>query len=263
VPTAFGLKNYIILTPLLLYSWFYFYEKNRFLFYFFFISILGLIIYSFSIIVFKNYSFVSTQWFKTTIWLKLLSSIVLILAIAKFDFLVFFPKRKLNTAYIFPFIAIFSIGIMMRPFSFFKNKDYHFPFSSYQSSETDIALLAKANTPITAQFLTPASCTAFKYHSERGSYIDFKAVTHSKDAFGTWYERVQEVYRIGGKNATIKGLAATKLADENFARLTENDFLELKKKGVTHLLCEKKQALNFTKIVENQDFIIYELEDKR
>jgi hypothetical protein len=229
--------------------------KKSVKYYFFIISITGLAIYTFFIIYFKKYDFISTQWFKTTIWLKVLSTFAFVLVLEKIKFINF----SLNTRFIFPLMALFSIGIMYHPISFFKNKDYHFPFANYQKAEIDIALLAKKNTPIDAQFVTPTNCTAFKYYSERGSYIDFKAVTHSKDAFGTWYERIQEVYRVGGKNASVKGLAVANIADENFANLKEIDFMELKKKGVTHLLCEKKQQLYFTKVVENEQFIIYKI----
>jgi hypothetical protein len=259
VPTQFGLKNYLILVPVFIVGLFYFRKKDQCLFYFFCISILGLIIYTLGICILKNYNFVSTQWFKTTIWLKLLSVLALV---ASFEQLLVREKLsyfKLKTIYFFPILAIFSLTMMYHPISFFKSKDYHFPFVAYQNAEIDIALLAKATTPKDAQFLTPASCTAFKFYSERGSYIDFKAVTHSKDAFAIWYERIQEVYRVGGKNATIKGLAVTALADENYANCKENNFIEMKKKGVTHLLCEKKQTLNFTKVAENQRFIIYQL----
>ncbi len=259
VPTQFGLKNYLVLVPIFVFGLLYFRKKEQHLFYFFCISILGLITYTLVICIFKNYNFVSTQWFKTTIWLKMLGVLALVASLEQF----LKPKNalysKLKTVYLLPILAIFSLGIMYHPIAFFKSKDYHFPFYAYQNAEIDIALLAKTNTPNDAQFLTPASCTAFKFYSERGSYIDFKAVTHSKDAFGIWYERIQEVYRVGGKNAATKGLAVTSLADENYANGKENDFIAMKNKGVTHLLCDKKQVLNFTKVAENERFVIYKL----
>ncbi len=255
IPTAFGLKNYLILVPFFLFGAYYFYKKSLFLASFFFISISGLIIYTLSIVAFNQYAIVATQWFKTTVWLKPLALIGLLAWIeSKAYFGVFSRFEKLNFN---PQLGIIGLFVAFFALSIFKQKDLHFPFGEYTTAEIDIALLAKANTKKDALFLTPASCTAFKFHSERSSYIDFKAVIHSKDVFGEWYNRILEVYKLN--NLSIKGLALTSVADKHFSSLTENDFLTFKEKGVTHLLCEQKQQLSFPKVAENQAFIIYEI----
>jgi hypothetical protein len=246
VPTSFGLKNYIILAPLFLFAWFYFYKRNDILFYFFSISICGLIIYCILLLGFHQYDIISSQWFKTTVWLKPLAIIAILAYLEEKNYISFIQK-----------IPVFVYGILVILLSLLKSNDYHFPMISYKNAEIEIAILAEAKTPQNAVFVTPASCTFFKYYSERSSYIDFKAVTHSKDALGEWYSRIKEVYHL--ENTTEKGLNLTSIADQNFSQCTKNDFMALQNKGVSHLLCSKNQVLELPIIAENQDFIIYEL----
>ncbi len=75
IPEAFGLKNYLVLVPLFLFGWVYFRKNNEMLFWFFNFTILGLVIYTIGVELFQNTLFLSTQWFKTTIWLKYFSII--------------------------------------------------------------------------------------------------------------------------------------------------------------------------------------------
>jgi hypothetical protein len=46
-------------------------------------------------------------------------------------------------------------------------------------------------------------------------------------------------------------------ADEKFYQLREADFLALKKEGVTHILTKKTHQLNFLKVDENEEYVVY------
>lgn len=259
IPSAYGLKNYLILLPLVLFGAYFYKKHSSTLFYFFIISILISITYTISIELFKYYGVVSTQWFKTTVWLKPLAVLAMWIWVAEKINL----KHTLSEKYIsILLLSLATLGIcgMIYPFSIFKSRDYHFPFSKYETPEIDAAIWAKQHLPNNATFLTPADCTAFKFYSERGSYIDFKAVTHSKNAFGAWYNRINEVYHL--EKEAAKGLALTPIANMHYSTINQSAVDSLVQKGVTHLLFYKNYVPNIIadSVYENSKFAIYKIQ---
>lgn len=252
VPSYFGLKNYLVLIPLIGFAWYFWYKNNTMLFNLFGISICGLIIYSIFILFFNNYSIIATQWFKTTVWLKPLALIAVLKQLENTIPKRYFSLNQLQKTALFLLPAMALIVLSLR-----KQNDYHFPNINYQSAIIDISLKAKENTPQNATFITPASVTAFKFYSERSNYIDFKAVTHNKTAFAEWYDRIDEIYQL--KSQTIKGLGLAKIADEHFNSLNESQLIALKQKGITHILRDKTHPLQLKIVVANEQYIIYEL----
>jgi hypothetical protein len=88
--------------------------------------------------------------------------------------------------------------------------------------------------------------------------VDYKSIAHQKAALSEWYERIQKIYGVGYDDFRKK-LNINDLANQHWLAKTENDFLQLKKEGVTHLLTFKKHSLNLPVLFENEDWIIYRL----
>jgi hypothetical protein len=268
-PAYFGLRNWLVLLPtfalgLVLYwvnfkkalieenekkSW-----ENNVIILFYCITILGLCCYTLGVSYFRLSLFLSTQWFKTTIWLKALSVLVLFQAL----------KQQLNrlkgiswlrsshllaTCFLLCLCCLAPLHKMPQ----------QFPFTAYKNAPFfDISLQAKQKTPANALFVQAADVTWFKYWSERSSYIDHKPIVQLQQYLGTWYDRIRALYQIDLNDRRAKKELIT-LANTHFFALREADFEVLKPKGVTHILTFKTHILAFPIVAENEVYRIYQL----
>jgi len=265
IPSYFSKKAALLLIPLFVFGLLYFYKKNKNGFGFFVLGLLGLLIYTVGVEVFEISTIVSSQWFKITIWLKSLSVIALIAFIEnKVSFLQtdYFSKVGVWSVRLF---GVFSIVMLLHPFSIFQNRAYDFTFlpKKYQTgwsadADIEISKIAKAKTPKDALFIIPASNTHFKFYSERSTYIDYKAVIHRKSVIPIWLERIKEVYGIDVETRRT-GQDNVMIGNEFFKKLTTADLNKLSEKGIGYLLTFKEVNLPFEKVGENGEYVIYKL----
>ena len=252
IPSAFGWKNYALLIPMFLIGWHLNLKRNARLFWFFNISMLGMIIYAIGVEGFHSSFFISTQWFKTTIWLKILSSIAIVF-VGNQVVMRWFKKWKsgLVTAglVIIGFFGVF-LGV--------KFNERHattrdFPWKGIYNDAQRIALQAKALTPVDASFLTPPNYTYLKHFGERSTYVDYKAIVHHKSAMKAWYQRVKDIYQ-------FKGTEKNSLERLNNANLPINAaaIQKFKSLGITHLIT-KEEIPGGNLLAREGDFYLYGL----
>jgi hypothetical protein len=259
-PRYFHVRNWLIVMPLLLLGGYFFSknENNRPIFYFFLLTLLGLMVYTIGIEWYRIPVFLTTQWFKTTIWLKPLA----ILVIWKVGSAYIFEKmpvfeRLFTNKSAFLWMILWCIALIIHPIV--KNIPYQLPFTSYKNSPSvGIALAVKAKTPENAVFVQPASVTWLKYWSKRSSYIDHKAILQSASYLRDWKKRITQLYNINLAQRKAGG-NMIQLADTHFFSLRETDFLNLRDLGVTHILTQKTHVLNFPLLIENELYKIYVL----
>ena len=258
VPSYFSKKAAIVLLPLFGWSLFFFWRKNRDVFWLFVLALSGVLIYTIGMEVLESSTIVSSQWFKTTIWLKSLS------VIALFSFL----ENKISVlqeeffqkicTWGLRFLGIISIAMILNPISIFKTKTYDFFFLHQKNAEIEIAEIAKSTTPKDALFIIPMDNTHFKNYSERSTYIDYKAVIHRKSIIPIWYQRIQEIYDIdiqtrqSGKDNVMTG-------NQNFRNLTMEELEVLNQKGIQYLLTFKELDLPLERVGENEKYVIFKL----
>lgn len=280
-PMYFGLKNYIIVLPLLLFGFFYFslnknslsVNKNALLMVriIFWIVTIGISVYCIGVQVFRSKMVLSTQWFATTIWLQFFSVIGLVVWIEKFciNFSTF--QKMLNKNHLsilfFGISGFFALLFTTPQYRVFSQKNYDLPFQGYKSEknpnfwEIDIAQQVNQKTNKDAIFVTLTDATYFKYFSERSHFVDYKAIAHNCEAFTIWYEKIKMIYQINLENRRKKQ-DLPPLANQHFQQMTEKYFLELKEKqGITHILTNKNHLLNFKIIALNKYFKVYELSE--
>lgn len=232
LPDAFGWKNYLLLVPMFLIGWHLNLKRSARLFWFFNVTLLGLIIYTIGVEQFHSSFFISTQWFKATIWLKILSTIAIVF-VGNQAVMRFLPKWKsklVNLGMILLGISGIFLGI--------KFNDRHadtrdFPWMGIYNDAQKIAIKAKALTPIDAVFLTPPNYTYLKHYGERSTYVDYKAIVHHKNAMKLWFERTKDVFQ-------FKGTEKNSLERLNNANLPidKNSIRKFQTLGVTHLITE-------------------------
>ncbi len=257
-PLCFSIKNALILLPMMLLGYLFFRKTNKDITSFYEIVLLGILVYMVGVYFLKQPIVLSTQWFATTIWLEMFS-VMGIIAYLQHKILIL-SKKVTEKQIIIGLSGLALIGtiLMMPSFRLFKNKPYQFFCFKSQSPNLAIALQANILTDKNAVFLIPFENTDFKYWSERSVFVDYKSIAHQKVALLEWYERIQTIYGVGFDDYRKK-LNINELANHNWLTKTENDFLNLKKDGVTHILTFKKHRLNLPILSENEAWIIYQL----
>ena len=259
-PNYFPLKNWLILMPLFAL---YFAVAKPLLRVIIGVLLTGCVLYAFGVLVLASPTIASVQWFSTTVWLKTFALMAFVGLTEPFIEDKKWFQKLFDNSLIFNCLmgfSLISIIFMTPQYRLFKNKNYDFFIAELkQSNEVDIALKAKALTPKDALFLMPCDFSAFRYWSERSIFIDYKTVNHRQVAFSEWYDRIQKVYHINlddrRRNADLPYVA-----NENFKRLTENDFIQFaKNQDITHVLTFKTVVLNLPKIAENEAYVIYEI----
>ena len=258
MPSYFPIKNYIALGTLFFIGIYFFYKKEKKVFWFFVLVLLGLVFYTLGVEVFQISSIMAAQWFKTTIWLKAFSFIAILSFLEKLipkNLISFFEKIK--TVGLVS-IGVFSIYIILNPFARFNAFPYDLPVFQSQNAERNISELAKKHTPKDALFIIPMNNTHFKHYAERSTYIDYKAVIHRKSVIPIWYQRIQEVYGIDIKTRQA-GRNQYAVGNDFYKKRTLQDLEAFAKKGIDYWITFKDVDLPLEKIVSNEKYVIYKL----
>jgi len=141
-----------------------------------------------------------------------------------------------------------------------KDIAYEFPFYTKMTAEIDISIQASKLTPTNALFIQPCSFDELKNYGQRSSYVDYKALTHTKSFIKEWAERFEDVYGVKALTSTEISFDAMDLADENFLKITPEKLEKLKsEKGITHIIIPNETVLPFKLITGNAEYTIYEL----
>ncbi len=252
-PSQYPLSSYLLLVPYFLLGWYFFWKENRLVFWFYTFSFLGILVYSAGVELAQIPTILSAQWFKTTIWLKFFSSIALMIFIeekllSKFSFL-----RKLYT----PLTIILFVGLGVFLFNKLPQRQpttLDLPWRNAYNDRIKIALLAKANTPKDALFVTPTDFTHLKYYGERSTYVDYKATIHFHSKLVEWYRRIQDIY------------PQTNTASDSNFRLIQHQFdpsptqlQHFKSLGITHIITPSKPKSDARIIAHTGNYWIVEL----
>lgn len=259
-PSYFPVHTYLIAIALWGFSMGYFLKRKLWNIFILQVVILaGMIFYTFFTEVYPMSSVLSSQWFKTSIWMQL-TGIVGIMAWLEEQF----NRSKINLLqnlsleWSLPFGAVLVVGLVLSGNSFFSGKKYEFFFTEFYSDEAEIGLLAKKLTPHDAVFVVPMAFTEFKYFSERSLYIDYKSVVHRKDVLGAWYDRIREIYGIDlVSRKTIKDLSSE--ANKNYAKLDPVEVKNLMQKGIRYYVGFSNQKLPYKVIAQNASYRIFDL----
>ena len=75
-------------------------------------------------------------------------------------------------------------------------------------------------------FIHPCGFTELKFFGERSSYVDYKALTHSKAFLTEWARRLQYVYHLITP-ALPAGYATSSYADEQLGKLSTEELKQM------------------------------------
>lgn len=254
IPHSFSKVDLILLLPVYICTPLLFFKRNKPVFYFSVLILLGCLVYTIAVEQFHSVLFASTQWFKSTIWLEFFA-VVGVLALLK-EFLL----KKFFNQTLLPITLLVCMGwvfVIFPGYSDFKNIPYQFPFYTKTTDAIDICRQAEQATEKDALFLQPCSFSELKYYGRRSSYVEFKALTHKKSFLKEWGERFEKVYQVplAGEKKSFEACAE---ADKHFQELKEADVLNLQvQTHADYLLTYKTSKLNFPVACENHTYIVY------
>jgi hypothetical protein len=261
IPSQFGLLNYLLLVPLFIGGLLYFFRQDSMVFYLFLSSLVPAVAYIIGVEWLHWSLLFTTQWFKTTIWIKAFSVFALVAMLSQYVpriLLHWYEKWRVPVAIM---LSLCLITIMLRyPEGLVGKRVYHFPFSKYTlTDEMDIMQQIRQKLPNDVLFVQPGSISSLKFFGARSSYVDIKAVVHQQQGFKEWYSRVQQVYGLNASNRDNSKMLFFQ-ADDQFYAYNTDHFSALKKEGVTHILTLQKHDLNFPVVFENTTYKVYQIQ---
>ena len=262
IPSSFHWRNYVVLVPLAAFSTYFFYSKDKVIFYFLVTSIATILVYIFCTDALRSPILFFSQWTRASVWAIpfMLISVFSWVEINHANLLQKVSKTIQFIPFLLALLSCFSLFVLFNPSKFGNTRHYNLPFLPYETTPSiSISIAAKDKISQNALFVQPVSLNLLKYFGEKSSYINMVAFPNSKLFYKEWRRRITQVY--GVRPNTFKNyVQMAKQADDNFYALRENDFYALQKEGVTHLLTKKTHLLSFPKILENSEFVIYKIE---
>ncbi len=223
------------------------------------VIILGIIVYLTGAFLFKLPLILSTQWFKSTIWLELFSLIAVMKYFEK-EFPFFKTKEFDKGIFIsFGFGSVLIWILVLSGFSYFKQKPYRLVSGMNLSPEEDIGMKAKNISDKNSVFIYPMEFTGFKFYSERSAYIDFKSVVHRRDALGEWYNRIKEIYGVDIRTRKT-GKNLFEVAKDNYKRIDKEKLRKFKEQGIDYMVQYKDVNLDKPVIIENEEYKVYRID---
>lgn len=209
LPHNFPLKDYIFFTLLLGAGALLLFrsksENTSLLKQFFFIIVGGLLFYSICMETHVLWNIGKIQWFKTTVWLSVFSSILIAIFFSNWVEKFFF-REKLMRLYR-PVISVLS-GVM---FFFILNSAFipglgeRYQIGNYEKSDrTRMNEWIEQNLRIDAVVLNPPTDDAFACQAKRSQPVSFKAIIHEPAYMLKWYDKVSEIYGITLENTQGK-----------------------------------------------------------
>jgi hypothetical protein len=230
VPHYFSKKGFLLHLLLLGIAIPFFKSRNKPLYYFLLTLAAGYIIYLFGFYVLNNYLIISSWWFRTTVWLKLLGVIASVTLLEAWI--------KNNYAFLSKIIPAVLIGIILS-YSILNKADlYMFPWNdnTHLNDELDMADACKKLTDQNAVFIQPYEFTALKYHGQRSSYVEPDRILRRRKDITIWYNRLGSVYGLYDTKQFARNPAFKKDMAASYKKLKEEDLIKYKSEGVNYMI---------------------------
>ena len=180
------------------------------------------------------------QWYKTTVWLGLFCSIILLQVI---------PTKFLKIISIisYPIIALFILAMTIENYRF---NNYSFnKLNSLQKTHNWI----KENTPQNALFLAPPNDYSFNCEAQRSTAVNYKAIVHETNYLIAWKNAMEKYYRMDFTK--IEKLDCLPSAVRGFYNI---DFSNYQYQEIDYVLLAKYPRLQAK---YNQEQVCYENKD--
>ena len=258
-PPSWSTGSWIVESSLIAIGLWYFYQNQRWLFYFFCLGLLACVGYWLGVVEWRITEVGALQGFKVTIWLEFLGVVALVASIQSlFNYFISPGLQRWGRPVLFSLGlgSFVVIGCCASHLPIQVPRDFGGQFRV--DPAIDICLQAKAHTDTNAVFIHPIGFTELKVYGERSSYVDYKVLVHTRAAMHRWYNRIHQLYGV----SLDQNLPATDrydFANEYFRLLSLDTLSLLSQKGVTHVLTFAEVSLPLEEIARNDEWVIYAL----
>jgi len=128
----------------------------------------------------------------------------------------------------------------------------------YDSNKEELFEFIKKYTPEDSILLAPPYINTFRVGSERAIVVDFELAPPGDKAIVEWYNRILDVTE--SQNMAYKKGISFGYIKEGYKLLTEEDINGLKEKYYfDYAVFEKPKTLDFEKVYENYQFVVYKI----
>jgi hypothetical protein len=182
IPSYLSKKGILLSVPLVIASIYFYSKKEKSILIFLLTILSGIAIYIFGTYIYESFLIMSSWWFRTTIWIKIIGFVAVAGMITSYYKIKEYNKYKESERLIFLFLTIALINwVVIFPDSIPLNNRYHFLKNALQDSDVKISNEIKNKIPKEAVFIQPALFSALKYYGEKSSYIEYLTPARRKD----------------------------------------------------------------------------------
>lgn len=163
----------------------------------FVLIIAGLLFYSYCVETQTLYSIGKIQWFKTTIWLSMFSSIFIAIWVSGFvEKYLINPTAVRIYKFTIPIVTI-GLSLFIINSSIVKGFDEKYQIGKYTKTDrTKLFEWVDKNLPNDAVVLCPPDDDSFACIAKRSQPVSFKTIIHEPGFMLKWYDKVKEIYGI-------------------------------------------------------------------
>ncbi len=239
MPSHFGRSNIFLLSSLYLIGTALAYKLDRPLFNIMAFIIAGCLVYVLLLGFYPELSF-KTQWFKSTIWLKFFS----LLIIARWLNQQIRDYPRLSFLHHPILVFVFFTAVLNMAIRHSRYASYTFP-GTPPTADQLVAREAGSVSQPEDVFLVPADFTSFKYYSRRSTWVDWKAVPHQSTCLSLWADKIKLAY---GLNTGYQGDLNSVYSQSNrfLSQLSPEAKINLKSLGVTFLIFRPENKAGYS-----------------
>ena len=182
----------------------------------------GLLFYTYCMETQTLYGIGKLQWFKTTVWLTLFSSIFVAIAFSTWIEKISPPLfgRGGRGVRLFLLATSALLVFFITNSSILKGFDEKYQIGNYtKSSRTKLFEWIEKNTPTNAVILVSPDDDSFACIAKRPQPVSFKAIIHEPKFMLKWYDRVMEIYGITVEECIDKNagqMASSRYKERNY-----------------------------------------------
>lgn len=219
------------------------------------IGCVGLLVYIVGVDIFHVVFVANFQWYKLGQWIKYLGVVGAVGGIYYYlRPVILTQSRLINGA-----VGVAAVGIA--GLIVYWQFSGHFDLGYKQYIDNEVALCKKLRelSPKDAVFIQPFEMSALKFHAQRSSYVEFKAIAKNQKDLKRWYDRIQEVFGLD-YHVDKSGFNMQWKADDHLDHLDEVALAKLHAEGVTHMIChtDRYSQAHHLILAEN-GYYVYEL----
>ncbi len=200
--------------------------------------IAGLLFYTYCMETQTFYGIGKLQWFKTTVWLTLFSSVFVAIAFSSWIEKIsppLFGRGGRGVRLMFPLVSV-ALLIFLTNTALITDTHEKYQIGNYvKSDRTKLFQWVEKNTATNAVVLVSPDDDSFACIAKRPQPVSFKAIIHEPKFMLKWYDRVKQIY----------GITVEECIDKNAGQMASSLYKERNYKE--HIT----QAINITYRIDN------------